>query len=1238
MRIVIDLQGAQTESRFRGIGRYSLSLAKAIIRNAGDHEIWLVLNGAFPESVLAFREEFEGMVSQGRIRVFQAPLPVAEHDPANSNRARVAELIREYFMEQLNPDVVLVMSLFEGYLDDAVTSVSRFTSSYKTAVILYDLIPYIDEERYLPSSTQKEYYHKKINSLQKADILLAISEASKIECENVLHIPSEKVTNISTAVDETFEPKELSADEKKTLFAKYDITRKMVMYAPGGFDIRKNFENLIVAYSELPQLLRDDHQLVIVSKVQEGDKLHLENIAKNTRLKKDELIITGYVSDEELMAFYSTCTLFVFASLHEGFGLPTLEAMACGAAVIGSNTTSVPEVIGYEKALFDPKSVHSITDKIQEVLENKQFLKELQSHSLQQCKKFSWDESAKRAIASMVNLQTSDKTTYKDSTKRKLAYFSPLPPQRSGISDYSKELLPYLNAYYDITLIVNSDACENIFNEMEFEKKNVAWFENNIKSFDRILYHIGNNPFHTHMLDVLKQHSGVAMLHDFFLSSLYAYEETVLGQQDFWKKAIFESHGFAALKDRCISYGEENAKQKYPANIEVMQNARGLIFHSNYSRHLLNQWYGEHNQVRMFQVPFLKYMPNGYDKQEIRKLMRYDKSDFIVCSFGYLDSTKLNHKLLEAWRTSKLSSLGNCKLIFVGENNDGDYGQQILKTIQKSKNIIITGWTDSDTYANYLKIADAGVQLRTMSRGETSAAVHDCMAYALATIVNANGSFADIPKDSVYMIEDEFEIKTLVEALEKLYDNENFRKELSQKAAKTIKEQHSPEVCAKMYFEAIEASYQKHPVNDLISSIVDLKEFRSIENDETKLLHISKAISRTVEVPCRQKQILVDVSAICRNDLKTGIERVVKAQLLELIKNQPAGYRVEPIYLAYENGQWVYRYARDYALSLLEIQNVQMQNELIDMHNGDVYYCADFFRDGIAQAIKQGLFAEMKMQGIQLNFAVYDILPILHPEFFPIGTSKPHHVWLEAIASVSANLICISKSVADEVKNILKEPKLKISYNHLGADIESSIPSAGLPDDVQTSLVTLRSKPTFLLVGTIEPRKGHLQVLAAFEKLWSEGCDLNLVIVGNEGWKLLLENERRTIPQIVSKMNALKSEAKFFWLEGISDEYLEKVYEASTCLIAASEGEGFGLPLIEAAQHKLPIIARDIPVFREVAGKYAYYFENSNDSSVLANVVISWLELYKDDRHPKSDAMPWLTWEESAKQLLGCIK
>jgi glycosyltransferase involved in cell wall biosynthesis len=107
---------------------------------------------------------------------------------------------------------------------------------------------------------------------------------------------------------------------------------------------------------------------------------------------------------------------------------------------------------------------------------------------------------------------------------------------------------------------------------------------------------------------------------------------------------------------------------------------------------------------------------------------------------------------------------------------------------------------------------------------------------------------------------------------------------------------------------------------------------------------------------------------------------------------------------------------------------------------------------------------------------------------------------------------------------------------------------------------------------------------------------------------------------------------RLFWLKNISDECLEKLYSISTCLIAASEGEGFGLPLIEAAQHGLPIIARDIPVFREVAKDGAFFFSGLNPEN-LADAIEQWIDLYNSDRHPKSETIHWITWEQSVQRL-----
>jgi glycosyltransferase involved in cell wall biosynthesis len=111
-----------------------------------------------------------------------------------------------------------------------------------------------------------------------------------------------------------------------------------------------------------------------------------------------------------------------------------------------------------------------------------------------------------------------------------------------------------------------------------------------------------------------------------------------------------------------------------------------------------------------------------------------------------------------------------------------------------------------------------------------------------------------------------------------------------------------------------------------------------------------------------------------------------------------------------------------------------------------------------------------------------------------------------------------------------------------------------------------------------------------------------------------------------------------FWLEQISDESLEEIYKVCSCLLQASEGEGFGLPLIEAAQHGLPIIARDISVFKEVAGNSAYYFKPSNHPEDLSSAIKEWLSLFYSNNHPKSDEMTYINWRQSTEQFVNLLQ
>ncbi|MGO4380668.1 glycosyltransferase [Pseudoduganella sp. RAF19] len=1257
MRIVIDLQGTQSESRFRGIGRYSLALALGVARNAGEHEIWLVMNGGLPAAIEDLRAQFAGLVPQERIRVFDILQPCAERAEENSPRARAGELLREHFIEQLRPDAVLVTSLFEGYVDDSVVSVGCLTGAAHTAVVLYDLIPFLNPEGYLGHPTQRAYYERKIASLRRAGLLLAISDYSRQEAIDALKLEPEDVVAISTAVDDTFQPGEPDAAQLAALRKRFGIERELVMYAPGGFDTRKNIDGLITAFSLLPAHLRARHQLLVASKMSDSERIKMETHARSCGVTANELIFTGYVTDEELITLYRSTALFVFPSKHEGFGLPALEAMACGAVVIGSDATSVPEVIGTPDALFDPLQPSAIAAKITQILEDEALQQRLRAHGRMQREKFSWDRSARKAIAALEthHARTLAQRQAQDAAlraagaipagtpKRRVAFISPMLPERTGVADYSTRLLPTLLPWFDIDIVVQQPEVSLPPELQHLPVRDTAWLREHAHEVDHIVYQMGNSPFHSYMLDLLRDHPGVVVLHDFYLSGMISFEQMTNRSPDVWTRALLHSHGYAAVRDSVGPDGYELGRKLYPSNLEVLRDASHVIVHSDFARTLAQRCYGPEAARDWSYAQLPRAVPAEHDRTAARSILGIGQDDFVVANFGFVAPTKRCLELLKAWLASSLHGDRQCHLVFVGENHGGDYGAELTSIIKAagSGRIKITGWTSDEDYLRYLQAVDVGVQLRTDSRGETSGTVLDCMIYRLPTVINANGSMGEFPHDAVWMLPDSFNQEQLVEALDTLRHNTERREALAAAGFALMGTRNSPERCGWLYKQALDRDLAARPGGRraLLQALLDVP---GLPQDEATLEQLARCAARAPD-PLQQRQLLVDVTNIARHDLKTGIERVVRHQLLELLQlPHTSGWRAEAVYLSEDGGVPHYRYARRYVTELLGISNVlQGEDPPLDLQAGDAYFNADHTPVKVMAAAKAGVYAAWRARGVSVNFLVHDLLPVLRPEFFPSNTDITHGAWLRCIAAEADRLVCISKAVADELDGWLHEQQAprragqKLEVLHHGADIGGPVPEAVQDTEL---LKQIAARPSFLMVGTIEPRKGHLQTLDAFEKLWVEGVDVQLVIVGNEGWKPLPEHERRTIPHIVQRLSQHPERGhRLLWLTGIDDSTLQQIYLASACLLSPSEGEGFGLPLIEAARYGIPLLVRDIPVFREVAGERAAYFSGMTGGD-LALAVREWLAAHAEGNHPQSEGMPWQTWRDNVLELLDQLQ
>ena len=1232
MRIVIDMQGAQAENKHRGIGRYSLSLAKAIVQNNTDHEIFLALNGQFPDTIESIRSIFGALISQNNIHVWYFSTPTNNLDGENTWRRKTAELTREAFLHSLNPDIVLITSIFEGLTDDAVTSIGIANSTLPTAVILYDLIPLIYQKSYLKNPLVEIWYNQKIKHLKNADLLLTISESSRQESIHYLNfLPSQSV-NISAAADSQFLQNKVDEKNENKIRQRYRLTKPFVMYT-GGIDPRKNIEGLIRAYAKLDKSLRFNFQLAIICSVQTANRISLENLVESCGLSKSEVVFTGYVDEEDLIQLYNLCEVFTFPSWHEGFGLPVLEAMCCGCAVIGSNNSSLPEVINYSDALFDPHNDESIYRKLHQVLTDKKFHRELKQHSLIQAKKFSWEKSAKAALSAIENWKSQNQAlfinTFPVIHRPKLAFVSPLPPERSGISEYSSMLLRELACYYDIDVIVNQDSISDAWIRANCSVKNSEWLKLHADKYDRVLYHFGNSPFHQHMFDLLDKVPGIVVLHDFFLGHVTEYIGAISGSENTWPSTLYEEYGYPALKDR-FSENIDAVAWKYPSNLRVLQNAINIIVHSQSSVRLAKDWHGLQASNQWAVIPLMRTPAPNFRRTDAREMLSITKEAFVVCSFGLLGKNKNNHELLISWLSSSLAQNKNSLLIFVGENSNDEYGitlQSIIDDSGLKNQIFITGWIETTEFNSYLQATDIAVQLRNRSRGETSAAVLDCMNYGIATIVNAHGSMADLSDESVWIIPDEFDNSQLIEALETLFVNRELRLKIGKKAVEVIKSQHAPKICAQQYRLSIEKSYLSPTANiNAIFRLITKTDSEII--DSAQWLKVANSWALSIPKKISTAQLLVDISELAQRDSKTGIQRVVRSILLEMLTNPPDGYRVEPVYAIPGKG---YFYARRFTLTFLNHPDRFLVDEPIEINNGDLFLGLDLQHHVVIE--NHHFYQKMRNHGVTVNFIIYDLIPVLLPHVFVPGAAEMHSKWLSILGRCDG-VVCISLAVAREMVEWLSVygPKrlssLKIGYFHLGADLNTSKPTKGLPLDSELVLEKLSSNPTFLVVGTVEPRKCQAQVLQAFETLWAQKLDINLVFIGKQGWMV------EKLVDLIKNHPELNQ--RLFWLAGISDEYLEKVYKASTCLIAASEGEGFGLPLIEAAQHKLPIIARDIPVFREIAGGHAFFFSGFGPNA-LACCVRDWLALDKTGQAPRSDTIPWLTWEQSTQNLLNVV-
>jgi len=848
----------------------------------------------------------------------------------------------------------------------------------------------------------------------------------------------------------------------------------------------------------------------------------------------------------------------------------------------------------------------------------------LSATSLQNAVAPEWENAAHTIISRLEAIMEGHQETHLTETlqRPRLAFVSPLPPEKSGIAEYSAQLLPELARYYDIELIVDRNNVSDPRLDGVFAVRSAEWFKNHSEEFDRVLYHFGNSPPHEYMHGLLQKVPGIVVLHDFYLRD-WQLPGRIMKNIDF----ILRNHGIRALIDIARLTPAELAQCTFPANLETIQNATGVIVHNAHPCTLASQWYGPAFASDWHVVPLLRPAADftQADRADARRRLGFAPDDLVICSFGHITHTKLSGQILSAFKKSNLSASPKVRLVFVGELEAGYADDFNARNTSKQGQIAhVTGWVDSQGYIDHLLAADIAVQLRGKSRGETSASVLDCLNYGIPTIVNAHGSMQELDPDTVLRIADPVVEADLLDALKALADDRDRRIRIGSQAKKTIGEIHAPTRCATLYQRAIE--FSSRPARRTLEKLPE--RLAALPLSEVDHLPLARTMGHNFPATPRRRILFVDVSVVVHNDIHTGIQRVARAILKELMLQSDTSCEIVPVRFM-PDGSFSTVFA--YAQKILDLPFEKISEYTIDVSRGDLFLVLDL--DFGQNEVRRRTLERFQDAGAAVWHVVYDLLPIRKPQYFPSRELANFADWLDMVTAFDG-AACISAATADDLKKWIQEntasshEAFDVSWFHLGADFESSVPTRGVPDNAAKILAFLGEKPTFLMVGTVEPRKGHAQTVAAFERLWAEGLDINLAIVGKEGWKMkAFCTHLRNHPEL---------EKRLFWFDNISDEYLEKLYAVSTCLIAASEGEGFGLPLIEAAQHRLPILARGLGVFREIAGPHAVYFDGLEPED-LAEALREWTSDWRAGKVVSSAEIPWLTWRKSAMQLRQAI-
>lgn len=753
MRLGIDLLPLQSSgSRNRGVGRYAAGLLGALAASGSEDEFVLY--------------SYERLPADRVPRLEGAPVRVVTigHDEDDDKIRDRWEQIAAHNPDRL--DALLVLNPFE--LSPGFEPPPRTPGGVPIIAILYDLIPLRFPESYLGEPGVRSRYHRRLDTIARYDRLLAISRSTRRDAIDLLNIRADQVISLPLAVDPRFRPAAPDGSDDSPdaeVLAQVGLSGPFVLHI-GGRDDRKNVWGVLDAFAALDSRLRDETQLVLIGAY---DNSYRERIRSSVldRGISDRTFVPGHEIDDEMVAVLTRrCGAFVFPSHYEGLGLPILEAMRSGAAVIAGRNSSQVDVVGDAGILIDPSDTTGISRSLARLLGDQAHAEMLGRFAFEHATTLCRDnpgQTTREAIARSIRPKVPAPHIRLASDRPRIGLVSPFPPKETGIADYAGRLAEALNDHATVDLYHDGDYIPELgLRDRRFRCIDRAAFARRVRVLPHraVIYQMGNSWYHRSVYELLRAHPGITVLHDFNLAGFhywYAHQSGVPADHFDEVVAREREAGTIGLDEDIDDWRSEPGgiqgaatRRGVSMNREIFERSRFVVVHSPYCRDLVRQSLPEF-EARTVVVPMgaSLNLRSLDERREIRNHFGIPNDAVVFGCFGNLTNMKMYEEAIRAFATLR-DRAPRAVLLFVGKDWEDGRARSLATAEGLADRAIFLGKALKDEYERLVASVDVGLGLRRPpTYGETSASLLDFLRSGVATIVTDVATFRDYPAETV---------------------------------------------------------------------------------------------------------------------------------------------------------------------------------------------------------------------------------------------------------------------------------------------------------------------------------------------------------------------------------------------------------------------------------------------------------------------------------------------------------